>query len=98
MRELPIAELERLGLDAARAVGGASAVERVEVQPTVDGEGRPSYRFTHLVAFDRAGLRPGTLLIRTRQKLVDALFAQGEETHPTVRLLDRADWDRRAGA
>jgi hypothetical protein len=98
MIDTPSEELKKLGLDAAQAAAGADAVEQVEVFPGEDSLDRPAYFFSFLIDQKRAAERPGLVRIRLTQALRDGLAARGDEHYPIIRILDRADWDRRARA
>jgi hypothetical protein len=91
---LSVAELEKLGLEAAERVAGA--VEEVEVEAGEDDLGRPAYFFSFLVDQASARQRAGLVRIRLMQSLRDALAARGDGCHPVIRILDRADWERRS--
>jgi hypothetical protein len=90
--------LQQLGRQAAEAVAGAEAVEDMEVGPALDWDGTPAYLFTFLINQDKSIARPGEILIRTGLKIQDELISRGDEHNPMIRLLDRADWEQRAGA
>jgi hypothetical protein len=93
-----VENLERLGLDAVREIAGPDAVEQVEVVVGVDYFERAAYDFSFLINPDRLRQGIGLVLIRLGQKLQDELIARGDEHHPIIHLLDRADWPRRASA
>jgi len=97
MSDVATAELEQLGRDAARLVAGDAAVAEVEV---VAGESadRPAYFFSFLIDPDRATQRLGLIHTRLVQRLRDELIARNDAHYPVIRLLDRADWGKRAGA
>jgi hypothetical protein len=88
------ADLQALGRDAARDVAGEESVEGVEVTIGEGVSDRPAYQFTFLINQSRE--RPGLVRIRLGQKLKDALAARGDEHYPMLRILNRADWDKRA--
>ncbi len=89
-------ELEELGLRAARAIAGDAGVERVEVVRTVDRSDHPAYHFSLLVRPDDLMVSPGLLLGRLQRSLYDALAARGDDRVPMVRMVEAADWHRRA--
>jgi hypothetical protein len=96
MSESTTADLEQLGRDAAVQLAGADAIEAVEVVPGYDGE-RPVYYFRFLIDAGRSRQRIGLLHIRLGQRLLDELIARSDDHYPEIRLLSRADWDKRAG-
>jgi hypothetical protein len=98
MSQSTTAELEKLGRDAAQQVAGDDAVAQVEVVPGEDSDERPVYYFSFLIDQDRARQRPGLVWIRLVQRLQDELVARGDGHYPVIRILDRTDWDKRAGA
>ncbi|MGB8839835.1 MAG: hypothetical protein WCC64_02085 [Aliidongia sp.] len=63
-----------------------------------DFDNRPVYIFSFVIDQDRARDRPGTVRIGLGQKFRDALDALGDEHYPTIRMLSREDWDKRARA
>ena len=91
------AALEQLGRDAAQNIAGEGAVQEVEVVPGEDFE-RPVYYFSFLIDQDRARQRAGLLHSRLVQKLRDELIARNDGHYPVIRILSRADWDKRASA
>jgi hypothetical protein len=92
------AELERLGLEAARLVAGEDAVEQVEVVSGEDSSDRPVYYFSFLIDEQRTQQRPGLVRIRLLQRLLDELSARGDEHRPMVKMLNRTDWEHRQRA
>jgi hypothetical protein len=98
MSQGTVAELEKLGRDAARQVAGEGAVAQVEVVLGEDSSERPVYYFSFLIDQDRARQRAGLVRTRLVQKLRDELIARGDERYPVIQMLSRTDWDRRAGA
>jgi hypothetical protein len=89
-----VSELQAFGRAAAEAVVGPEAVEEVEVRPG-ERSGGPVYYFSFLIDRERAQQRAGLIFIRILQQLRDGLLAKGDPHFPVVRILDRADWDRR---
>jgi hypothetical protein len=98
MLRLPTATLEKMGRDAAEAVGGPGVVGAILVQPGVDAFERPAYHFRFLINQDRSNLGPGLLRIRLRLRLLDDLIELGDEHEVVLEMLDRADWDQRAAS
>lgn len=92
------ANLERLGLQTARELGGDDSVEQVEVLSTVDIDQRPAYHFALLVDLSRFKQRPGLVRIRLGQKLTGELRARGDDHEVILQMVDKADWHRRANA
>ena len=91
------ADLEQLGRDAAQHVAGEEAVQEVEVMAGEESE-RPVYYFSFLIDQDRARQRAGLLRSRLIQELRDGLIARNDGHYPIIRILSRADWDKRASA
>jgi len=91
-------DLEKLGLDAARQVAGADAVEQVEVVSGEDASDRPVYYFSFLIDEGRSRQRAGLVRTRLVQKLRDELITRGDGHFPVITILSRIDWDKRAGA
>jgi hypothetical protein len=87
-----VENLESLGLDAARAIARPDGVETVEVVVGVDYFERAAYDFSFLINSGRLRQGIGLVPIRLGQRLQDELLARGDEHHPTIHLLDRADW------
>ena len=98
MHELDDAELQEIGRQAAREVDGLGTVDAVRVTGGLDSTDRPVHVFSFLIGQDRDPRGRGLAYIRLVQRLRDALLERGDAQYPFVRLLDRADWDRRAGA
>jgi hypothetical protein len=98
MNQITTSDLEKLGRDAACEVAGPSAFEHVAVEAGGDFDNRPVYIFSFVIDQDRARDRPGAVRIALGQKLRDALDALGDEHYPTIRILSREDWDKRARA
>ena len=92
------AELKELGRAAAAHVAGDDAVQQVEVSEGEDSSDRPVYYFSFLIDQARARQRPGLVLVRLIQKLLDDLIARGDSHYPSVRILDKDDWAKRANA
>jgi hypothetical protein len=91
MDQMVASDLEALGLDVARQIAGADAVEQVSVTTDQDSDDRPVYRFSFLIDPDRSQARMGLVRIRLRQTLRDALVARGDEHSPVIQFLERAD-------
>ncbi len=98
MGETAETELLAIGREAARQVVGEDAGEHVEVRDGLDSTDQLAYYFTFLVDRDRERQRAGLVRTRLVQKLRDALMARGDDHYPVVQILDRADWEKRAGA
>jgi hypothetical protein len=98
MNQETAANLEKLGLEAARELAGDDSIEQVEVLSTTDVDYRPAYHFALLVDMSRFKQPAGLVRIRLRQKLKDELRAQGDEHQIILQMLDHADWPRRANA
>ncbi len=98
MDETNARELEAMGRDAAEAVAGAGSIANVKVARGEDSFDRPIYYFTYLIEQDRVRQRLGLVRTRIVQKLRDALIARQDPHYPMIRMLNRADWDKGAGA
>ncbi len=95
---MSIADVESLARDAARDIAGSDVFKQVELETVVDLDDRPAYHFTVLINPERAKLRPGPVRTRLSQKLREELEARGDEHRPLLRMLDRADWEKRGSA
>jgi hypothetical protein len=95
VKEIPNAELVRIGRAAAEEVAGPGAVEDVEVYAGVSSIDRPAYYFTFLLDQDRARQRPGVIIAELVHRITDELHERDDDSFPFIRLLDRTDWPRR---
>jgi hypothetical protein len=91
-------DLEKIGLEAARELGGEGAVQNVEVAPGLDSLDRPVYWFTYLLDEARLRLGLGRFYVRLIQALQEALIARGDEHFPMIRLLNSTDWEKHRNA
>lgn len=98
MARLSGSELEQIGLEAAKGVVGAGAVEEVEVVAGLDTSDEPAYFFSFLVDQGEHRQSSGLLWTRLGQKIRDALIEQGDDSYPYVRVLSRQDWESRGRA
>jgi len=94
-QDIALEALEELGREAAQHIAGEGAVEQVEVRDGEDSFERPTYYFSFLIDQERSRQRPGLVYTRLIQKLQDELIAHGDEHLPMIRILSRADWDKR---
>jgi hypothetical protein len=89
-------EIERLARTVADDVAGEGSIEKIKVEEDYDFPGdQPVYRFIFLVDASRSSKPLGLLRIPLLQKLRDDLLARNDPHYPTIKLLDRADWERR---
>ena len=91
-------KLEELGRAAAREVAGAAAFGGVKVEDSSDSEGEPAYYFWFQIDEDSALQPLGMVQIRLWQSLRDRLIWENDDHPVKIQLLDRIDWERRAGA
>ena len=98
MKEASNEDLELIARDAACYVVGVDMIDEVKVVPSLDSDDRPVYWFNFLVDQDRVKMNLGRIMISLIQKLTNDLDQRGDGHYPLVRLLDRKDWEKHAGA
>ncbi|MDO9713305.1 hypothetical protein [Paracraurococcus lichenis] len=98
MSESAEAELEAIGREAVRLVTGDDLAEHVRVLAGQDSSDRPALYFSFVIDRDNDRQRAGLLQTRLTQKLRDLLTDRRIGEYPIVKIVSRADWERREGA